>query len=192
MRPTEASKPAAVRRSGDIDVTLIEGVYNKELEEFQGPAASGCVLGKCSSFAFVQMVLPQDGESLQFGVSFGERQHRRIAAGDGFDFGERQFLTADVFGSAGCVVAGHHLTDESGFRFKGLPHVGVETAFGNVAIDGDLFIQVTLPQDSSVTLFDFGRFPGCIETMVIQGGSFRTKGEPVEAASATVAPPPLW
>ena len=65
-------------------------------------AAAGEVL-------LVGVVLLQDGQPLQFGVGLGQRQHGRVARGDGLHLGVGQFLAADVLGAAGGVVAGHHL-----------------------------------------------------------------------------------
>ena len=60
------------------------------------------------------------------GVGLGERQHGRIAGGDGFDLGVGEFLAADVLGAAGGIVAGDDLADEAGLGFECLPHIGVK------------------------------------------------------------------
>ena len=54
-------------------------------------AAAGEVL-------LVGVVLLQDGEPLQLGVGLGERQHGRVARGDGLDLGVGELLAADVLG----------------------------------------------------------------------------------------------
>jgi hypothetical protein len=57
----------------------------------------------------IEVVLLEQGETLQFGVGFGERQHRGIARRDRLYLGVREFLAADVLGPAGGVVAGDDL-----------------------------------------------------------------------------------
>ena len=72
---------------------------------------------------------------LQFGVGLGQRQHGGVAGGDGFDLGVGELLAADVLGLAHGAVAGHDLGDEPGLGLQGLPHIGIEGAFGDVAVD---------------------------------------------------------
>ena len=72
------------------------------------------------------MVLLEDGQPLQFSVGFGEREHRRVARGDGFHLGIGQFLPADVLGPAGGVIPCHDLRNKPGLGFEGLPHISVE------------------------------------------------------------------
>ena len=61
---------------------------------------SGRSLAPPGQVLLVSVVLPQDGEPLQFGVGLGQRQHRRVAGRDGFHLGVGQFLAADVLGLA--------------------------------------------------------------------------------------------
>ena len=106
-------------------------------------------------------------EPLQLGVGFGEGEHGRVARGDRFDLGIGEFLAADVLGTAKGIVAGHHLGDEAGFGFQGLPHIGVERSLGHVAINRDFLVLVALPENSALALFDLGRLPGSIQ--MVQG-----------------------
>ena len=82
-------------------------------------AAAGDVL-------LVGVVLLEHGQLLDLGVGLGQRQHGRVARGDGLDLGVGQFLAADVLGAADGGLAGHHLGDEAGLGFQRLPHIGVE------------------------------------------------------------------
>ena len=59
----------------------------------------------CSSM----MALFQQCEPLQFGIGLGERQYRRIARRDRLDLGVAQFLTADILGAAGGIIARNNL-----------------------------------------------------------------------------------
>ena len=72
---------------------------------------------------------------LDLGVGLGQRQHGRVARGDGLDLGVGELLAADVLGAADGGFAGHHLGDEPGLGLQGLPHIGVERSFGDVAVD---------------------------------------------------------
>jgi hypothetical protein len=58
---------------------------------------------------FIQVVLFQEGETLQLGVGLGEGQYRRVARCNRLDLGIGEFLAADVLGTAGGVVAGDDL-----------------------------------------------------------------------------------
>src|SRR5690606_20380059 len=78
-----------------------------------------------------------------------------------------EFLAADVLGTTLSVVAAHHLADEAGLGFQRLPHVGVEAAFGDVAIDGDLLVLVALAENAAIALLDLGWLPGGVE--MVQG-----------------------
>jgi hypothetical protein len=64
----------------------------------------------------VGMMLFEEGEALQLGIRFGERQHRRVARRDGFHLGVGKLLAADILGLAHGAVAGHDLVDEPGGR----------------------------------------------------------------------------
>ena len=54
----------------------------------------------------VHVVLLQEIEAMQLRVGLGEGQDRRVAGSNRFDLGVGEFLTADVLGSAGGIVAG--------------------------------------------------------------------------------------
>ena len=115
----------------------------------------------CSS----SVVLLQEGEPLQLGVGLGQGQHRRVARRNRLDLGVGEFLAADVLGTAGGVVAGHDLGDEPGLGFQGLPHIGVERSFGDVAVDRHFLVLVALAEDAALALLDLGRLPGGVEVM---------------------------
>ena len=72
------------------------------------------------------MILLEQVQALQLGVGLGEGEDRRVAGCDGFDLGIGEFLTADVLGAAGGVVARYHLRDEPSLGFEGLPHISIE------------------------------------------------------------------
>jgi hypothetical protein len=57
--------------------------------------------------------------------------------------------------------------DEAGLGFQGLPHIGVETAFRDVAVNRHFLVLVALPQDAALALLDLGWLPGRIE--MVQG-----------------------
>ena len=102
---------------------------------------------------------------LQLGVRLGERQHGRIARGDGLDLRVGELLAADVLGAADGALAGHHLGDEARLGLECLPHIGVERSFRDVAVDGDFLVVVPLAEDAALALLDLGRLPRGIEVM---------------------------
>jgi hypothetical protein len=59
------------------------------------------------------------------------------------------------------------MADEAGLGLQGLPHVGIEGTFRDVAIDRDFLILAALPQDAAVALLDFGWLPGSVK--MVQG-----------------------
>ena len=111
------------------------------------------------------MVLPEDAEPLQLGVGLGEREHGGIPRRDRFHLGIGEFLSTDVFGTADDIIACHDLADEPRLGLQGLPHVGVERSFGDVAKDRHLLVLIALAQDSAFALFDLSRLPGSVEVM---------------------------
>jgi hypothetical protein len=111
---------------------------------------------------FVQMVLLEQGQSLQFGIRLGECEHRGVARCNRFYLRVTQFLTTDVLGDSRSVVAGDDLTDKPRLGFQGLPHVGVEGSLGDVAVDLNFGILIALAKNAAIALFDFRRFPGGI------------------------------
>ena len=64
----------------------------------------------------VKVVLLEQSEPLQLGISLGQSQYSWIARGNRLDLGIAQFLAADVLGTAGGVVPGDDLTNKSGLR----------------------------------------------------------------------------
>ena len=89
-------------------------------------------------------------------AGLGEGEHGGIAGGDGFHLGVGQLLAADILGLAHGAVAGHDLVDEPGLGLQGLPHIGIEGAFGDVAEDRDFLVRIALAQDAAVALLDLG------------------------------------
>ena len=55
--------------------------------------------------------------------------------------------------------------DEPGLGLQGLPHIGVERSFGDVAIDRHFLVLVALAEDAAFALFDLGRLPRGVEVM---------------------------
>ena len=74
-------------------------------------------------------------ELADFGIDLDLFHHRRIARGDGLDFGVGERAAFEVFRLAHGDAAVHHLIDEAGLRLQRLPHIGVERSFGDVAVD---------------------------------------------------------
>ena len=107
----------------------------------------------------------QPREPDQLGVHLGFLNHERIAGRDGFDLGVGQCGRVQVFKAADGHVAAHHLGDELRLRLQGLPHVGVERAFGDVAVNLDDGILVALPENPPLALLHVGRSPRRIEMM---------------------------
>ena len=88
------------------------GLVRREVGQTLGQAGNGArqiAHAAAGDVLLVEVVLLEQGEPLQFGVGFGQRQHRRVARGNRLDLGIGEFLAADVLGTAGGVVAGHHL-----------------------------------------------------------------------------------
>ncbi len=56
------------------------------------------------------------------------------------------------------VVARDHLADKPGLGFESLPHIGVERPLRDIAINGDLFVFITLAKDTAIALFYLGGF----------------------------------
>ena len=87
---------------------LVGGELGQALRQ-AGDGAGQVAHAAAGEVLLVGVVLLQEGEPLQLGVGLGQRQHRRVARGDRLDLGVGEFLAADVLGTAGGVVAGHHL-----------------------------------------------------------------------------------
>ncbi len=107
----------------------------------------------------------QPGEPDQLGIHLGLFDDKRIAGSDGFDLGIGQRGGIHVFKPAHGHVAGHHLGDELGLRLQRLPHIGIERAFGDVAINLHAGILVALPQNSSLALLHISRPPRSVQMM---------------------------
>ena len=104
-------------------------------------------------------------EPHQFGVHLCLLDHERIAGRDGFDFGVGERGGVHVLEAANGHVAGHHLGDELRLRLQRLPHVGVERAFGDVAVNLNVRIRVALAENAAFALLDVGRSPRRVEMM---------------------------
>lgn len=118
---------------------------------------TGGVEGSAEAVLVVLVGAFETGELGHVGVHAGLLQHEGVARGQDLDLGEGERLVADVVDVTIREVASGYLGDEGGLSFKGLPHVGVEAASGDVADDLDLRILVALAQDTAVSLFDVGR-----------------------------------
>ena len=94
-----------------------------------------------------QLVEPAD-----FGVDPDLFHDRRVARGDRLDLGVGERPAIEVLGGAHRDAAGHHLLDEAGLRLQGLPHVGVERAFRDIAVDPHFRVEVALAQDAPLAL----------------------------------------
>ena len=116
-----------------------------------------------NSILFLGMGRPEPGEPHQLGVHLGFFNHQRIAGSDGFDLGVRQRGGIKVFQAADRHIAAHDLRDELGFRFECLPHVGIERAFADVAVNLDDGVLVSLPEDAPFALLHVGWPPRGIE-----------------------------
>ena len=55
--------------------------------------------------------------------------------------------------------------NKPGLGLEGLPHIGVERAFGDVAVDRHFLVLVALAEDAAVALLDLGRLPRGVEVM---------------------------
>src|SRR5208283_614534 len=95
----------------------------------------------------------QSAETAQLGVDVGFLDDQWIPRRDSLDLGVRECRAVYVLDMAQVIAAGHYLVNEFGFRFERLPHVGVETALGDIAVDLNLGVAIALPENSSLTLF---------------------------------------
>ena len=102
-------------------------------------------------------------EAGQGNVRLGFVHQQWVTGREGLDLAERQGGVADVADLAGVELAAHHLADEAGFAFEGLPHVAVEAAFGHVPQDLYFGVEVALADDAAIALGDVGRAPGRVE-----------------------------
>ena len=104
-------------------------------------------------------------ELADFGIDFDLFHHGRIARSDRLDFGVGESAAFEILGDADGDASAHHLLDEPGFRLVGLPHIGIERTFGNVAVNIDFGIDIALPQNPALALLDVAGTPGRIEMM---------------------------
>ena len=120
VEPVAEGRPA-LRRRGTAGSPMVIGSrawavggrqVGREVGQALGQPGDGLgqlAQGPAGEILLVGVVLLQDRQPLQFGVGLGQRQHRRVARGDGLHLGVGQLLAADILGPAGGVVAGHHL-----------------------------------------------------------------------------------
>jgi len=100
-------------------------------------------------------------------VGLGLVEDEGVTGRQRLDLAVGQGVLADVVDLAGVEPALHHLPDEPGFALHGLPGVGVEGAFGDVAVDRDLGVLVALPLDASFPLGQVRGSPRAVQ--VVQG-----------------------
>ena len=103
----------------------------------------------------------------QLGVHAGLFNDERVAGRDGFDFGEGEGGAVNVLDAPQVALPRHHLPDEADLGFEGLPHIGVEGLFGDIAEDLHLGVGVVLAQDAALALLNVGGTPRGVE--VTQG-----------------------
>jgi hypothetical protein len=71
------------------------------------------------------------------------------------------------------------LLDEPGLGFEGLPHIGIERALGDVAVNLHFGIEISLPENSPLALLDVARAPGRVEMMESAKAALRPRYEHV-------------
>jgi hypothetical protein len=99
------------------------------------------------------------------GIDLDFFDYSRIAGCNGLDLGVSESTALQIFRGAHRCFSTHHLMDEAGLGFEGLPHVSVEWSFGDVPEDLNLFIRIPLAQDSSFPLFDVAGPPRRVKMM---------------------------
>ena len=114
---------------------------------------------------FLGMGGAQPGQPDQLGIHLGFFDDERIAGSDGFDLGIGQRGGVHVFEAAHGHVPAHHLGDELGLGFQRLPHIGIERAFGDVAINLHAGISIALPQNPALALLHVGGSPRRVQMM---------------------------
>src|ERR1035441_7743797 len=70
----------------------------------------------------------------------------RITGGNRLDLRVREGASLEVLRRADRGFSPHHLLDEASLCFEGLPHVGVEGPFGDIAEDLNFVIGVSLSE----------------------------------------------
>ena len=140
------------------------------MQMLEGLSRVGDLLGQIAKLpADVVLLVEMGGAQLvelaDLGVDFDLFHHGGIAGGDGLDFGVGESAAFEILGGADRSLAAHDLLDEAGLGFEGLPHIGVERAFGDVAVNLDFRIEIALPENSPLALLDVARPPGRIEMM---------------------------
>ena len=88
-----------------------------------------------------------------------------IAGSKGLHLGIGQYLIAYVLNFAGRGSGGHNLVDGFGLSLEGLPHVGIETAFGEITIYLHFWIFIALADDTTIALFNIGGSPRRVQMM---------------------------
>ena len=58
-----------------------------------------------------------------------------------------------------------YLPDKLRLSIELLPHEGVKALFGHIPINLHVRVLVALTNDTTVALFDMGRFPRCIQVV---------------------------
>ena len=76
-----------------------------------------------------------------------------------------RYVTESTFAASDRCFARHNLGDELLFIFDQLPHVAVEGGFCHIPKDINLFIVISLPDDTSFPLLQIRRFPANIQMM---------------------------
>ena len=104
-------------------------------------------------------------ELADFSIDLDLFHDGRIAGSDGLDLGVGEGSAFEVLGRADGGLAAHDLLNKPGLGFQRLPHIGVERAFRDVAVDLDFGIEVSLPQNAAFALFDIAGPPGRIQMM---------------------------
>ena len=120
-------------------------------------------------------------ELADFGIDLDLLHDGGIAGGDGLDLGVGERAAFEILGGADGGLAAHDLLDEAGLGFERLPHIGVERAFRDVAVDLDFRVEIALPQNAAFALLDVAGPPGRIQMM-----------ERGQAASARSCPRPSF
>ena len=86
-----------------------------------------------------------------------------VAAGQRLDLGIRKRLLIHIFGGADRRFTGHNLADKFLLALHKLVKVGVEGAFGDVAVNVHLRVFITLADDAALPLLQIGRTPRAVE-----------------------------
>src|SRR6266487_2019917 len=158
----------------DFDVEVVPGhvlAYRDVLTQIrQAHRESLGVLARLEEISANPVLLlgmgrAKSGKPDQLGVNLRFFDHERIAGSDGFHFGVSQRGGFKVFQATDRHIAAHYLGDELRFGLQRLPHIRVERAFTDVAINLDDWILIALPENPSLPLFYVGRPPRSVKMM---------------------------